>query len=173
MRGKNKVLQGTILAALVAVLVVAVAWTYVSHHKKTTASQTFNPQTSTKGQNESQAGGVTDNNSPAPSPSSAAGAPTPTPGPGINVASPAAGSKLANGSVVSGTDLGYSTVGYRIVDNSAGVLTTGQLNVSASGRFSGTVGGLQPASHSGYIEFFNTDPKTLRESGNVKVQVVF
>lgn len=178
-RNKEKINRFERSLAMVAAIIVVAGLAYFGwheYHKYQTSH--FNPQPKATGQ-AGQQGGVTDNNTPAPSTASSSpvASPTPqktaTPGTTITVTSPTSGSKLQNGSAVTGSDPGHDTINYRIVDNTAGQLTSGELNVNSSGKFSGSVENVHPVGTSGYIEFYNVDPQTLKESANTKVTVVF
>lgn len=164
-----------IVAGVLSVVAGVVYYLQWNTHKVT---QSYNPQTKSDKatSNGNQAGGITDNNTPQPSvaanksippaPMIAKASPS-----SILVSSPGANELLSGGSIISGTSPS-TTVNYRIIDISAGMLANGQLNVSSDHRFSGSVQNLKPKAKTGYIEFFYADATGV-ESNNIKVAVTF
>jgi cytoskeletal protein RodZ len=87
----------------------------------------------------------------------------------ITVEQPIADATLQSGSALSGTAK-VSTVHYRLIDNSVGVISEGTLNI-ASGKFSGN---LNFTSHSstGQLDVFSTDANGV-EINEIQIAVKF
>ena len=174
---KRPGIKSILISSVVLLSVAGVAYYYTQWHAKLVTT-TYNPQTkvSQSTSSDHQVGGITDNNTPQPtvavttstSPPPGSKAVVPS---GIAISSPTINQLLGNGSVISGSSA-LGSVNYRIIDTSAGVLATGQLNVSTDQKFSGTIQNLKPYAKTGYIEFFNTAASGV-ESNNIKVAVTF
>jgi len=84
--------------------------------------------------------------------------------------SPVEGSKIVNGTIISG-EATVSAVNYRIKDDARGVIGQGVLDV-VNGKFSGTLS-VHAYGSSGTFEVYSTNPATGSEENNIKIQVTY
>ena len=88
----------------------------------------------------------------------------------ISLASPTEGSKITNGSKVSGTAT-VGTVNYRIKDDVRGVIGQGSLGV-IDGKYSGEIA-IASTGEEGTFEIYSLNTSTGAEENNIKIKVIF
>ncbi len=174
---KGVVIRWFGVAIVVVGAAVAAGFYFGLFKNSSPSSAHYNPQTKATKTQSGSVGGVVDNNTKS-TPTAPAASPTPssasiTSASGvITLTSPVAKATIGNGTIVSGTATGLTTVQYRIKDTVRGVIATGALTVT-NGSFSGTIKGIEPASSTGTFEVYDYNPGSGAEENDAKINVSF